>query len=165
MCHATGSAACRAPCCDLLLTMPAAMVHSITSVRRSRARHVDEQWFPSWMRPGDRPLVRRVSNRPPNVELPQVLEGSPRSNWRPFFLSSIAANSPGCHRMTSQHDRPNSYLAKILASLSLLLLSALLVTILVPVLAVEDRLFGNSRTDECQVKYVCNLLKASCRRA
>ena len=39
-------------------------------------------------------------------------------------------------------------LAKILGSLSLLLFSALLVTILVPVLAVKDRLFGNPRTDE-----------------
>jgi len=55
-----------------------------------RARHVDVQWFPSWIRPGDRPLVRRSSNRPRNVELLQVLEGSLRSHWRPFFLSSAA---------------------------------------------------------------------------
>jgi hypothetical protein len=38
--------------------------------------------------------------------------------------------------------------AKIVASLSLLLLSALLVTIFVPVLAIKDRLFGGPRTDE-----------------
>jgi hypothetical protein len=45
-------------------------------------------------------------------------------------------------------------LAKIFASLSLLLLSVLLVTILVPVLAFKDRLFGNPRTDKALQIYL-----------
>jgi hypothetical protein len=45
-------------------------------------------------------------------------------------------------------------LAKIFAALSLLLLSVLLVTIFVPVLAVKDRLFGNPRTDKTFQTYL-----------
>jgi hypothetical protein len=43
-----------------------------------RARRADLQWFPTWMRPGHRPPVQRSSNRPLNLELLQVREGSPR---------------------------------------------------------------------------------------
>jgi hypothetical protein len=37
------------------------------------------------MRPGHRPPVQKSSNRPLNVELLQVLEGSPEAR-RPFFF-------------------------------------------------------------------------------
>ena len=46
------------------------------------------------------------------------------------------------------------HLARIFASLSLLLFSALLVTILVPALAVKDWLFRNPHTNERLQKYL-----------
>jgi hypothetical protein len=42
-----------------------------------RARCADEQGFPSWIRPGDRPPVQRSEIARYNVELLQVIEGPP----------------------------------------------------------------------------------------
>ena len=65
-----------------------------------RARCADEQGFPSWIRPGDRPPVQWSEIARYNVELLQVIEGPPGQPavLRPF--SAWASSS-------SAHQRPS----------------------------------------------------------
>ena len=67
---------------------------AITSVRRTaRARDVDKQRFPSWIRLGDRPPSAEVQQSPANVELLKAIEGPFGATRRSFDVFSLPACS------------------------------------------------------------------------